>query len=932
MFGFESQPLEVGGAITSLYSNVEFQGSVIMAQNSAASGGAILIIESIVMFSPESTVHITNNTALYNGGGISIYKSFLTILGNCTLDGNTAHMNGGGIYTVSSSITVASNAISPIHFLSLKNNAANRGGGAYFEANSQLTVLKSTDVDIFTRLSTYVNVANNTAYHSGGGFFVADETSIGICSSILSNTISLGSHCFLQEVETFEHFEVQTQALFMSNNSAMISGSNIYGGLLDRCTISTAARLEVGDLVNGGEFTSEGIENGLSVLKEISNINDLDTLASDPVRVCFCINNQPDCSYKHTIVNVTKGGSFSVPIIAVDHVNHSIPATIISTIPSLTGDLGENQQFQKTSTDCNDLRFNVFSSATSEQLVLYAQGPCGDAQPSQAIIDILFLPCECPIGFEPLSEVQDTRCKCDCDSHISDRTGSCNASTGFIMKTSNSWIDYTNTTNPPGFITHPHCPYDYCIPITSKSEVLINFNNGSEGTNAQCNYNRAGTLCGACRDKFSLSLGSSRCLRCPSYWPVLTVVILLSILIGGLLLVALLFVLNITVAVGTINGLIFYANMIAANKTIYFTKVSFPSVFISWFNLELGIDMCFIDGMDTHGKAWVELILPTYVIIIVVAIVILSKYSQKFSNLIGKRNPVATLATLILLSYAKYLQTIIVAFTATGLNYPDGSYKLLWLPDATLEYFVGSRIPLFITAICILVIGLAYTLILFSWQWITRYIKLKVVRNPKLRSFMETYTAPYNDKHRYWTGLLLLARVLLYLISASNVQDDPIIPLVATAEITAALLLVKGVLGGRVYRQWPIDIVETTLYFNLLFLSVIILRNIERNEDRDIIVHLSIIFTFLVLLGVVMYHSYVYVIREFIKKRKPDSGSNVTEKSRESFNQPSCSDDDRFHDVVYIFDSPSTSDYRSNQPSSEMQAMAPTSSTVDAPR
>ncbi len=50
------------------------------------------------------------------------------------------------------------------------------------------------------------------------------------------------------------------------------------------------------------------------------------------------------------------------------------------------------------------------------------------------------------------------------------------------------------------------------------------------------------------------------------------------------------------------------------------------------------------------------------------------------------------------------------------------------------------------------------------------------------------------------------------------------------------------------------------------------------------------------------------------------------------FQQLSRSDDDRFHDVVYIFDSPSTSDYRSNQPSSEVQAMAPTSSTVDAPK
>ena len=938
-FGLGITRLQVGGSITGVYSNLNFHGSVILTHNSAISGGAILTFESRMTFNFDSTVFVTTNTALDNGGGISLYRSFLTILGNCTLEGNTARMNGGGIYAVSSSVTVVSNIETPILLLALNSNTANRGGGMYFEASSQLTILKSTDTDITKTINLYVTLANNTAHEFGGGFFVADETNAGICNSALSMTQSLGSDCFLQVIDTFKInlilFETRSLVLFMSNNSAE-SGSNIYGGLLDRCTVSAAARLRVGD-IQAGKIETRDIKNGISILREAGNFTDLDTMASDPVRMCFCLNNQPDCSYKHPTINITKGGSFVIPVVAVDHVNHTIQATIISRVSSLMGDLGEGQRFQTTNTNCTDLRFNVFSSAATEKLVLYAEGPCGDAQPSQAVIDIVFLPCKCPIGFEPLSKVQETRCECVCNSNISDRISNCNASTGFVMKTNNSWIDYTDTTNPPGFITHSYCPYDYCVPVSSQSGVLINFNSGSEGTDAQCNYDRSGTLCGACRDNFSLSLGSSHCLECPPYWRALTVVILLSILLGGLLLVALLFILNITVAVGTINGLIFYANMIAANKTIYFTKVSFPSLFISWFNLELGIDVCFFDGMDTHGKAWVELILPTYIIIIVVAIIILSEYSQKFSHLIGKRNPVAILATLILLSYAKYLQTIIVAFSVTGLVYPDGSTKLLWLPDATLGYFTGIRIPLFITAVGILIIGLAYTLILFSWQWISRYLKLKVVRNPKIRSFMEAYTAPYNDKHRYWTGLLLFARVLLYLTSASNVQGDPQVSLITTAEIAAALLLLKGLLGGWVYKQWPIDILETILYFILLFLSIITLRNIERNEDRsrDVIAHLSITFTFLMLLGIVMYHFYVYIIQQFIKKRKPDdvvSGTNISGKPREILEQPSCSDDDRFQDVVYIFDSPSTADYRTNQASSEMQVKAPTTSTVDPPK
>ena len=75
----------------------------------------------------------------------------------------------------------------------------------------------------------------------------------------------------------------------------------------------------------------------------------------------------------------------------------------------------------------------------------------------------------------------------------------------------------------------------------------------------------------------------------------------------------------------------------------------------------------------------------------------------------------ATLATLILLSYTKLLQTIITAFSSATLTYPDDSKKTLWLPDATVEYFSAKQVPLLLTATVTLIAGLIYTFILFSW-------------------------------------------------------------------------------------------------------------------------------------------------------------------------------------------------------------------------
>ena len=171
-----------------------------------------------------------------------------------------------------------------------------------------------------------------------------------------------------------------------------------------------------------------------------------------------------------------------------------------------------------------------------------------------------------------------------------------------------------------------------------------------------------------------------------------------------------------TVAVGTLNGLIFYANVVYANKSILlpFQETNFITVFISWLNLELGIDTCYFPEMDTYTKTWLQLTFPAYVILLVVLVIIISSYSSKFSNLIGKKDPVATLATLILFSYVKLLEICFKSLSVGTLKYPDGSSEILWLPDATVRYFSGKHIPLFIEAVTVPFSWLVWSTLLFS--------------------------------------------------------------------------------------------------------------------------------------------------------------------------------------------------------------------------
>ena len=162
-----------------------------------------------------------------------------------------------------------------------------------------------------------------------------------------------------------------------------------------------------------------------------------------------------------------------------------------------------------------------------------------------------------------------------------------------------------------------------------------------------------------CRPGSSLSLGSSGCVEC-SHWRQNLIGIVIAAFVGGIVLIIIVLALNMTTAVGTLNGILFYANTVSINADTYlpFSTPNVVTVFISWLNLDLGFDVCLFEGMDVSDKAMIQIAFPAYVILLVTIVIVISEYSTKFAKLIGKGNPVAALATMILLSYAKFFAVI----------------------------------------------------------------------------------------------------------------------------------------------------------------------------------------------------------------------------------------------------------------------------------
>ena len=386
-----------------------------------------------------------------------------------------------------------------------------------------------------------------------------------------------------------------------------------------------------------------------------------------------------------------------------------------------------------------------------------------------------------------------------------------------------------------------------------------------------------------CRPGQGLSLGSSRCIECSKNWHRDLIGIVIAAFVAGIALVIFMLALNMTVAVGTLNGILFYASIVAANANTYFCHscketdfVPIHNVFISWLNLDIGFDVCFFisEGSTISDvaqpvtyKALLQLAFPAYLIFLVITVIVASECSSKFAKIVGKGNPVAVLATLILLSYAKFFNAILTLFSILYLQPAHGSRNL----DVTrlgntltqvIKQIVDSDFKaavyfLWVFPVLVLISCIIFTALVFSWQWLPQYQDktiFKWVRYQKLRLFLEPYHAPYTAKYRFWTGLLLFVRVLLFLISLLNFSLDPRIDLMAVIFIVGGLILLKGVTAKRVYRNWPLDVMETAIYFNLVAFSTLTWYNLDFGGNQVAVAYTSVMIIFTLLLGIIVFH------------------------------------------------------------------------------
>ena len=856
-----------GGAIlvTKKNSEVNLYAHSNFINNSAKHGGA-MAFNAVGLFSKLS-YSCTNNTSwlenstkeavlkfhLYHSNYFSGLNHFnITVITNCSFSNNEANRRnqgrGGAIaaqgnYYVESfphGLVISKSNVDRLilRHCTFKKNSAAIGGGIY--SNNSRLFIRTTDFHqnsaqlygggISLELSWMcfegkINFISNfiSEYGKGGAIYSNDKCEVNLCPILWTNKTKLN----------------------FAGNSA-IHGPILYGGMLDRCE----------------HLLGQSLKSALKMLTSDmhSYVWSSKAITSPAVNFCF----KSSCSIRATKVVLYPGRSFNVTVGCLNQLKQPVNSCLIQSRYDSANFLLGSGENKRIIDGYDDLAFQLKSNKLGATLLTISSNiSCSDGMREKLVVTVSVE--SCPLGF-PLQNN-----KCDCDSRVlnSSLRIECSISTVVIILTGSGWLSYKEGLLRINF----ECPLDYCLKNTKNISPIL--------SDAQCANNHGGVLCGGCLVNYSVVLGSWRCKKCShtsSYnfiW--LTVVMVLI----GVVLVMFLLLVKMTVSSGTINGLIFYANIVSFSGLLDHPVCAvhpFLRVFISWINLDLGIEVCFYSGMDVYQKTWLQFVFPFYVWFLVGVIILVCHYSSTVMKLMGMRN-IEVLATLFLLSYAKLLKTIVTALSVTNIMVASADNitdplcpHKVWVYDGNIDYFGPKHLPLFIVAVLFLfMLFMPYTVFLLCGQWLQympRKRGFRWIHSIFISTIMDAYHAPYTKHHRYWTGLGLLIRCCLFTIFGTSYS--PKINLMSVSIAITLLLGIRIVSTSKLYRNKIVGVLELFYLSNLGVLATVLLVN----DTLCAAITVSIALSFTVFVGIFLYHLHMELKRKNVYKLIKNRFSN----------------------------------------------------------
>ena len=862
VFYFSNNSNLNGGAISLLNSecyicgHVEFQGN-----DARATGGAIAQINSKCFICGH--VEFQGNKAAYGGAIFLQRNSQCFIFKHIVFKGNEATSDGGAISAVDSSLIINSNdfylcnnsrytksensSTSNPQSIILYNNSARQLGGAVELYRSNMTLT-----------GTVIFMANKAEYGGGISMFYSSDSGKNYPNFIIfqepldilfhSNAArELGGALYINDADSgckqHEEYNYIFYCFFTVNGSMKFvtlnfignkasDGTGIYGGAIQYCEVVGSNQRQ-----KGYKVLQTLTKNSTEIQHKYAN--------HYPYKIRLCNDTT-------STIRVQRGQIFNLSVTVLGEFNVPVFQSLVFTIAydQNTSSKGVGQSYNYLyAKGCRNLGFSILSRRQKEFVTLHLP-QCFDKLTSLRVTINLD---DCPPGFEL------TVNSCKCQETIFKVTGHndlCDSSTGLIKCPQHDWMKpiLDDNLTYQGFMWSPNCPSHLCH---NGKDNWLDFS--SDNVDFLCLENRTTMLCGACLQNYSLTLSSLKCSKCNSNY----LSLLLVFAMAGVALIASLLFLHMSVANGTLNGLIFYANILNLIKDVVFPHDILPpnplTVFISWINLDFGIPTCFYAGLNYYSYTWLQFVFPFYLWFLVGLIILACRYSSRAMKLFGS-NPVAVLATVVLMSYNKLLNTSQQILSYVIVYYSDGSQEKRWKIDPTLLYFQGKHIPLAMFGLFVVIVFLIPYIVLLSFGlFLQKYSNKRGLKwLAKIKPILDAYYAPFYKNTCYWVGFLIFIRTSLSITHAALKNTEHITILGVIVSVMTGIAFIPW-MQQNIYQKKLANILEGSFILNIIILIIMSITTSTTKEDSNnqaIKFYTSIGIAFVEFLAILTFHAW----------------------------------------------------------------------------
>ena len=597
-------------------------------------------------------INATSNSQIMQEGNVVLSNSSQFVfyrVGRVIIEGEQ-HLTSSFVNNIGSVIDAFGSEIYLKGSVAFKHNRAAMGAAILLRSDSFLVFGENSSV-LFE---------GNLAYENGGAIYSVEKG-------------TEDNYCILQ----------------IDSDKNNVSDSNIHVTLKDNRAFGSGSFAYVTPLFHCFQTRFHVFPRYLSSLYgSVFNL-DKHTLDSEisttPTHVCVCTlvdgTYRPDCVNKRSQpLQIFPGDTLSAYLVAFDDVNNKVTSQVnasLSEVNSIFSPLSDwhlrNSQVIHNiiNKNCTQLNYTIYSTNLTTW-----KGQLNFAIPNRQPVTSIEIHLKyCPPGF-----TLNSYGECICLSFFHDIGLTCSTSGKTIQKHSDyNWIGVITFSNVTLVGYAEYCPIGYCnhtlqeIVMTSSSSTI-------------CVSDRVGPLCGNCRDGYSAVHGGVECKLCSDndlWW-------LVGNVSSGLIAVFILLLLKLTISVGTIVGIVFYANTFSIVRlTLNRSKTYFLPFLqvIEIVNLQQAFPSCLFNGMQYAHQYLISYTYSVYLWMIVLLVIIVSRCSHHLSRLLMSSS-VQVLVTLIHLSFAKILSATIDTFTCTKIHLENKSYTA-WLYNGTIEYGTG---------------------------------------------------------------------------------------------------------------------------------------------------------------------------------------------------------------------------------------------------